>query len=375
MPDFRCMQYNGRCGYHFMKPMNTLIDTTPESTVKLGPDVADLPAAGKVTFYVSKNMRGLKKDFDYDGTPVIFNNQYRQTLDESGKPLLKSIFSGAFQSTDKPNFPTDETNFDIIRERKQGKRTNIPKPNNLDTTKNCPLIQSTLNGAYYGELRDERNTYIQKPNLIDKYRRSIAVYSSVVKTIKPVKSHHAGYCRCQCQMSIKDPKPAIPRVVADKEINAFYEGQRTTRTAAVIAQYLANCGMKEKRRFARSLGTSSLEAFRTRPELAPVRCSSQNNAPMDAYPIPETGGPASQGEDVSAAAATLRLIHRQAIQQAKRLAQSRARQGPIVAALPQASSPTQRADILHKDLQVSAFGATFASSGLSSLPVERILKR
>ena len=393
MPEIRYMQYNGRCGCHFMKPERTFDDSSTDATIKLESDSVDLPAAGKVTFYVSKNRRGLRKDFDYDGTPVIFNNPYRQTLDESGKPLLKSIFSGAFQSTDKPKFPTDEIAFDVLRERKEGKRTNIPRPNNVDNTKNCPLIQSTLTGAYYGEAHNSRNTLVQKPNLMEKYRRSVSDYSNVVKTIKPAKSQQFGHFRYSGHGPHKGPDLEIPKT--EGEVITFYNGRPTTQTAAVMAQYLANCSKKEKNRFARSVGTSNnASPIRDQPECGQERSLSQNSFPIERNQEP---GPASPDGDVSAASPSSKLNHQQAIMQAKKLVQSRALPGPIrpasVADLPSslagASSPImdgvappslsparlapRRADNMHKDLQASAFGATFATSGLGSL--ERILRR
>ena len=165
----RRMQYNGRSGCHFMRPVQTL-DVIRNSEKKVDSEISGLPAAGRISFYLSKTKQGLRKEFDYEGTPVVFNNPYRQTLDESGRPLLRSIFSGAFQSTDQPNLSSDqgsqamkgENAFDILHEKKFGKRTNIPRPCNVDISTNVPLMQSTLNGAFYGEAGDVQKYYTHK---------------------------------------------------------------------------------------------------------------------------------------------------------------------------------------------------------------------
>ena len=401
------MQYNGRCGCHFLKPTQTS-DYPPSKPLQIDPEsVAELPAAGKVTFYVSKNRQGMRKDFDYQGTPVIFNNPYRQTLDESGKPLLKSIFSGAFQNTDKPDFQTDlpapEKTFDILRERKEGKRTNIPKPCNLDIARNVPLMQSTLTGAYYGEAHDMRspNRLAQKPSLIEKYRRSMSDYSNVVRTVKPAKIQPREQRRFENGGAHQTVDPEIPKT--ENEVLTFYEGCPTTQTAAVMAKYLTNCSRKERIRFARSVRTSSQDNIisPTRvPSNLPPRSLSQNSVPVEMSQNKEQLPGTIQDKDE--APPSTRLSHQQALTQATRFVQSRgvipggkvrpisvseapstmaASSGcvPVVTSPASAGSPSlvrvtrRRAENMHKDLQVSAFGATFATTGLSSL--EQLLKK
>ena len=395
----RYMQYNGRCGCHFLRPVQTLDLPRSKDSAAVS-EMSGLPAAGKITFYMSKNKHGLRKDFDYQGTPVVFNNPYRQTLDESGRPLLRNIFSGAFQSTDQPNFRSDlgsqdEQGFDVLPEKKLGKRTNIPRPCNVDFSTNVPLMKSTLNGAYYGEAGDVQKYFLHKPCLLQKYRRSVTDYSNIVKTIKPTRQYTN-----QNQFANSVLKKSVdPDIPTTEEVVNFYEGRPTTQTAAVLANCLANCSEKEKMRFSRTVRTSSQNKIsspirvRLNPDGAgfiPVRAQSQNSVNVETSYNSEGGIVMSENE--GSATNVAKMSHQQALNQAKSMVRNRAMQqssrevnserpasvsGMASASLPITSSPLRIArrggNNMHKDLQVSAFGATFASSGLSSL--ESILKK
>jgi hypothetical protein len=398
----RHMQYNGRCGCHFMRPVQTL-DVARNIESRVDPETSALPAVGKTTFYMSKNKHGLRKDFDYEG-PVVFNNPYRQTLDESGKPLLRNIFSGAFQSTDQPDFLCDqgsqatkiERTFDVLHEKRFGKRTNIPKPCNVDISRNIPLMQSTLNGAYYGEAGDVQKYFTHKPSLLQKYRRSVADYSSIVKSIKPTRQFTN-----RNQLSSNALRKSIADIpTTEEEVMDFYEGRPTTQTATVMAQYLANCSAKEKMRFTRAVRAgsqdnkiSSAVRSRSHPEgagLIPVRAQSQNSAIVETSYNSDGGIVLTENE--GSATSVAKVSHQQALNQAKNMVRSRGLQQNsrdlnsvrpasvsemASVSLPISCSPVRIArrggDTMHKDLQVSAFGATFASCGLSSL--ESILKK
>jgi len=82
--------------------------------------------------------RGRAGHFQYDG-PVVFNNKYRQTLDETGQPLLKNIFQSKFEHTDKPEWVDED--FDMgtmgqnIQERRSGKRVEGCTPSYLEVDK------------------------------------------------------------------------------------------------------------------------------------------------------------------------------------------------------------------------------------------------
>ena len=88
--------------------------------------------------------RGKSNAFRYD-VPVSFNNKYRQTLDESGMPLLKNIFAGVFTATDK--LPEDRVGLEtesVVQPRPEGKRAIRPDNFQMAQDLNVPMVQAVM---------------------------------------------------------------------------------------------------------------------------------------------------------------------------------------------------------------------------------------
>lgn len=102
--------------------------------------------------------RGRQGHFIYD-VPVVFNNKYRQTLDESGRPLLQNIFKSRFEHTDHPQWSggdiEPEGSLQVVPHRPAGKRTNGRGPSYLEFDKRSgnPMIQSVLQASSAAILR------------------------------------------------------------------------------------------------------------------------------------------------------------------------------------------------------------------------------
>lgn len=109
--------------------------------------------------------RGKVHRFNYDN-PVAFNNAFRQTLDESGRPLLRNIFRGKFTATDHPADLMDECDpahpheLYMVPAKAQGKNTSV-KPLYLeyDKKRQIPMIQSVIQGTWYGDEEVRKDRY------------------------------------------------------------------------------------------------------------------------------------------------------------------------------------------------------------------------
>jgi len=218
------------------------------------------------SIHQEQKSRGKGSHFHYD-TPVSFNNKFRQTLDETGQPLLKNIFRGVFEKTDKLDLAEGSSRPEIVQQRSEGKRS--IRPDNFEYSRelNVPMVQAVLQGSWYGEKSDDR--LLGQPiskidrDCIREHRRIINEYSQVVKSIKPmhrkspppslrsgaVSPMHSttSYFSLGKQLAAVGQAAQTFETSAEDVDNRY--GLKDPKAAASMAQYLSGASPKEKQRY------------------------------------------------------------------------------------------------------------------------------
>ena len=245
--------------------------------------------------------RGKGSRFHYD-MPVSFNNKFRQTLDETGQPLLKNIFSGVFEKTDKLNLDAGASSPEIVQRRAEGKRTIRPDNFEFSRELKVPMVQAVLQGSWYGE-KSGPGPIGQALSKVDRdcireHRRTMNGYSQVVKSIKPqhrkspppslrsgsmmsfspLLSQTASQVSRSKQFSALDQAETFATSAA--EVDNRYE-LRDLKAAASMAQYLSGASPKEKQRYLRLVAKANVNDSLSHALEDEARASSENRLAGD----------------------------------------------------------------------------------------------
>lgn len=255
---------------------------------------------------------------------MSFNNEFRQTLDESGYPLLKNIFSGKFESTDMPPslMDSEKARVEIVSDRPTGKRVGTPSGLEVDQRRQVPMMTSVMEGCWYGDKPHERMKITQARDHLVRHRKTIANYSKVVRSIKPPnrKSPFPNSSSLSPQVHVPPLAPFEP--VIPRDLGELYgrEGG-DAEVAETITAYLEGAAPYEKRRFLRALQRSDHDrrfVNAARPVSVSPFQPTQSLQPTQS-PIPRDGR-----QPTSAAASSRRqsTAHHQALTQASEFARS-----------------------------------------------------
>ena len=195
--------------------------------------------------------------FRYDH-PVSFNNKYRQTLDESGKPLLKNLFSGAFTFTDKLNIEGGPS-LSLPEQRPEGKRIIVPENFQMAKDLNVPMIRAVLEGSWYGQKSGEgkigHTLSTHDRNYNRDHCRTMNAYSQIVKSIKPplrkIPLSMSTSAQSPGQASSRLTRRRCPTSV--KEVSDVYGRLVVSRAATSMANYLSAASPEERARYVRAI--------------------------------------------------------------------------------------------------------------------------
>ena len=227
------------------------------------------------SIHQEQKARGKGSHFHYDNV-VVFNNKFRQTLDETGQPLLKNLFRGVFEKTDKLDLAEVSSRPEIVQQRSEGKRT--IRPDNFEYSRelNVPMVQAVLQGSWYGEESGDRplGQPISKidRDCIREHRRIINEYSQVVKSIKPM---HRKSPPPSLRSGAVSPMPStISYVSLGKHLAAVGQAAQMFETsaedvdyrynlkdpkaAASMAQYISGASPKEKQRYLKLVAKAAI---------------------------------------------------------------------------------------------------------------------